>query len=155
MGIEIERKFLVDKNKLPPLKNGQLISQGYIQTVDHTAVRARIKGDKGYLTIKGKGSSMTRPEYEYEIPLEEAREIIQNLCTGQSIEKTRYIYQLANHVWEIDVFSGDNAGLIIAEVELSSEEEKVDLPDWVQEEITGQARFYNMQLVKRPYKHWK
>lgn len=155
MGIEIERKFLVDQSKLPALKKGQFISQGYIQTLDNTAVRARVKGKKGYLTIKSEGTDLSRFEYEYKIPCEDAKAIIQNLCAGQCIKKTRYEYRLDNHVWEIDVFSGDNAGLIIAEVELASETEKVALPDWVSEEVTEQARFYNMQLIKHPYKHWK
>lgn len=154
MGIEIERKFLVDRRKLPKLNNGFYISQGYIQTVDNTAVRARIKGDKGFLTLKGESNSISRLEYEYEIPLTDAREIISNLCAGQSIEKMRYEYPVANHVWEIDIFAGENEGLIVAEVELSSENETVALPDWVTEEVTEQTKFYNMNLIKHPYKHW-
>ncbi len=154
MGVEIERKFLVEENLLPPLHNGVYIAQGYIQTVDHTAVRARVKGSKGFLTLKGRTQGMSRLEYEYEIPLDDARAIIQELCAGKSIEKTRYEVQMGKHVWEIDIFSGENAGLIVAEVELTSETEEVVLPAWARQEVTDQARFYNINLIEHPYTQW-
>ncbi len=154
MGIEIERKFLVDESQLPPLAHGVYIAQGYVETVDHTAVRARVKGDKGFLTLKGKTEGMSRLEYEYEIPLADARAIIQQLCAGKSIEKTRYEIQVGKHVWEIDVFAGENAGLIVAEVELASDKEEIIIPAWASQEVTDQARFYNMNLIKHPYTQW-
>lgn len=154
MGIEIERKFLVEESLLPPLHDGVYIAQGYIQTVDHTAVRARVKGDKGFLTLKGKTEGMFRLEYEYEIPMEDARAIIQELCADKSIEKTRYEVEVGRHVWEIDIFAGENAGLIVAEVELSSDKEEIALPAWVRQEVTDQARFYNINLVDCPYSQW-
>lgn len=154
MGIEIERKFLVDESKLPPLVGGVYIAQGYIETVDHTAVRARVKGDQGFLTLKGKTEGMTRLEYEYEIPLADAKAMIQQLCAGKSVEKTRYEIKVGQHVWEIDVFAGDNAGLVVAEVELQNDKEAIVIPTWASQEVTDQARFYNMNLIKHPYSQW-
>lgn len=154
MGVEIERKFLVKKDALPELKNGRMISQGYIQTSDHTVVRARVKGDKGYLTIKGKSDGMRCAEYEYEIPVTDACEIISNLCNGKCVEKTRYEIKIAKHIWEVDVFHGENEGLIVAEVELAQENEEVDIPTWVAEEVTGQTQYFNASLLHHPYKKW-
>lgn len=154
MGVEIERKFLVEERLLPPLHQGVYIAQGYIQTQDQTAVRARIKGDKGYLTLKGKTQGMTRLEFEYEIPLQDAHEIIQNLCASKTIEKTRYEIPIGKHVWEIDIFAGENQGLIVAEVELDRDDEDVVLPAWITQEVTGQAKFYNSNLIDDPYTQW-
>ncbi len=155
MGIEIERKFLVDHSTLPNLGDGMYISQGYIDTSSHTIVRARVKGQKGYLTIKGENTGMSCLEYEYEIPATEAREIISTLCNGKSIEKTRYEVKHAEHIWEIDFFHGANDGLIVAEVELSDEKEHVVIPDWASKEVTGQAKYFNASLIKAPYIDWQ
>jgi len=111
LGFEIERKFLVDRNKLPDLGQGVYISQGYIETIDKTAVRVRIKGDKGFITLKGENIGMSRLEFEYEISITEAREIISKLCAGKSIDKTRYEFRVINHIWEIDFFMVKIKGL--------------------------------------------
>jgi adenylate cyclase len=154
MAVEIERKFLVDVNALPDLGQGLYISQGYIETTGKTTVRARVKGNKGFITLKGESVGMSRLEFEYEIPAAEAREIISLLCAGKSVEKTRYEYKVLNHIWEIDFFSGENEGLIVAEVELSDEAEQVIMPQWVTEEVTGQVKYYNVNLINNPYSKW-
>lgn len=154
MAIEIERKYLVDLEKLT-LKNGLNIKQGYIETVNNTVVRVRVKGSKGFLTIKGENSGASRLEFEYEIPLDEANEMLQKLCSGPIIDKTRYEIKYENHLWEVDLFYGENEGLVIAEVELEDENEEVILPTWVKQEVTGDIKYYNNQLMKNPYKNWK
>lgn len=154
MGVEIERKFLVNESLLPPLENGRYISQGYVETQGLTVVRARVKGEKGYLTIKGENKGVRRAEFEYEIPVEDAKEIINSLCGGRCVEKTRYEIQVAKHLWELDIFHGDNEGLIVAEVELSDENEEIELPDWVANEVSNEAKYFNANLLKHPFKHW-
>lgn len=154
MAIEIERKYLVDLEKLT-LKNGLNIKQGYIETANNTVVRVRVKGSKGFLTIKGENSGASRLEFEYEIPLDEANEMLQKLCSGPIIDKTRYEIKYENHLWEVDLFYGENEGLVIAEVELEDENEEVILPTWVKQEVTGDIKYYNNQLMKNPYKNWK
>ena len=154
MAIEIERKYLVDLENVV-LQNGIDIKQGYIKTADNTVVRVRIKGKKGFLTIKGENVGASRLEFEYEIPLEEADEMLEKLCSNPIIDKTRYEIQHENHLWELDVFYGENDGLVVAEVELEDENEKISLPSWVKEEVTGDIKYYNNQLMKNPYKNWK
>lgn len=154
MPLEIERKFLIDHALLERLKAGVRIVQGYLPTQENCAVRARIKGEKGYLTLKGDNVGLVRPEFEYEIPLAEARQIIDELCFGVTIDKTRYEHEENGHIWEIDVFHGDNEGLVVAELELASESEHVDMPEWIRQEVTEDARYYNAQLVRHPYKAW-
>lgn len=154
MALEIERKFLINK-ELIIFENGINIKQGYIQTSNNTVVRVRVKGSKAFLTIKGENKGSTRLEFEYEIPLDEANEMLEKLCSKPIIDKTRYEIKHANHLWEVDVFYGDNEGLIIAEVELSSEDEKVILPSWIKKEVTSDTRYYNNQLIHNPYKLWK
>lgn len=154
MPIEIERKFLINESILGELKVGTVIRQGYLPVSGNLAVRARIKGNKGYITIKGPQKGAVRSEYEYEIPVTDAEEIINNLCGGLVIEKTRYILKLLNHVWEIDVFEGANKGLIVAEVEIKSENEIVELPAWIKKEVTRDHRYSNSNLVKCPYSTW-
>jgi len=153
---EIERKFLVDVDKLFLPENGERIMQGYIPIAKETrtAVRVRVKGTEAYLTIKGKNTGAVRAEYEYSIPLEDAEEILAKLCQKPFIEKTRYEIQIDAHVWEVDVFFGENEGLIVAEIELGKEDEKFALPDWVLEEVTGDNRYYNSNLVLNPFKNW-
>ncbi|WP_144394756.1 CYTH domain-containing protein [Pleionea sediminis] len=154
MGKEIERKFLVNEELLPPLGEGNYISQGYIDTKDNTVVRARIKGDVGYLTLKGESDGISCLEFEYEIPLLDAQEIIEDLCKGKSIEKTRYELKIGGHLWEIDRFHGENEGLIIAEVELEDENDEVELPEWIKKEVSGKVQYYNSSLLIHPYKNW-
>ena len=154
MGIEIERKFLVNPDLLPTLSGGKLISQGYIETTSKTVVRARVKGQSGYLTLKGEIQGLSCPEFEYEIPRDDAIKIIETLCTGKTLEKTRYEILVGEHTWELDVFEGMNEGLIVAEIELSSEHEAFDTPNWVTEEVTGQPQYYNVNLLQNPYSSW-
>ena len=154
--IEIERKFLVNsedfkKQSSPPIR----IVQGFLNTHPKRTVRVRLKGDKGYLTVKGKSSEngTTRFEWETEISKEEASELLK-LCEKGMIEKMRYEVNYKNHNFEIDVFSGDNQGLILVEVELDDENETFDKPDWLGEEVTGNSKYYNSQLSKNPFKAW-
>jgi CYTH domain-containing protein len=153
MGIEIERKFLV-KNTWPK-ENGTLYIQGYLSRQKERTVRVRVVGDKGYLTIKGKNQKASRLEYEYAIPAEEAKEILERLCEKPIIHKYRYKILYENTLWEIDQFLGENEGLIVAEVELRAEDQKIVLPPWAGLEVTNDARYYNANLISNPYKKWK
>ena len=152
MGVEIERKFKV-KEDFRPTSVGTEIAQGYLSRNPKRTVRIRIAGIRGFLTIKGETRGAARLEYEYEIPAAEARELLA-LCEEPRVEKTRYRETVAGHVWEIDVFHGANAGLIVAEIELSSEEEHFVLPAWAGEEVTGETRYYNAALIVYPYRVW-
>ncbi len=154
MGIEIERKFLIDTDKLPPLTNSYTIKQGYIQTVDHTTVRVRIRDQDAFLTIKGKSVGASRLEFEYPIPLQDANDMLDALCQSSVIEKTRYLVEYEGHTWEVDIFKGSNKGLVVAEVELDSEEEVFTLPNWVTKEVTDDIRYFNSNLVDNPYLNW-
>ncbi len=154
MAIEIERKFLVAKDSWRRAAVGTAYKQGYILNSVSNTVRVRVAGDKGVLTIKGQGNDLTRPEYEYEIPLSDAEEMLAGLCQKPLIEKTRYKLRVANHVWDLDVFHGDNQGLVIAEIELSYEQEAFDKPDWLGKEVTGDERYFNAYLVRHPYSRW-
>ena len=154
MGIEIERKFLINPEKLPKLINGYTIKQGYIPTHDFTTVRIRIQDKEAFLTIKGKSVGASRLEFEYPIPLSDAETMLESLCTISLINKTRYLLVHEGHTWEVDVFEGLNKGLILAEIELSSEDEAFVLPDWVTEEVTHDVRYFNSQLIENPYLRW-
>ena len=154
MATEIERKFLVDPARLPDLQHGRKIMQGYIPTRNQATVRVRVLGHSGYLTIKGPTVGIARSEFEYPIPVDEAQLLLNELCEGQAIEKTRYRIPHEQHVWEIDVFEKANAGLILAEVELRHVDDKVELPEWVANEVTGDPRYYNQQLMHCPYQSW-
>lgn len=160
MGQEIERKFLLNNNQDNTWnKNigGVEYQQGYIPTDPKVTVRVRIAGTKGYLTIKREPleGSFSRAEYEYEIPLSDAQEMISTLCKDGVISKTRYKIPYENHIWEIDVFHGDNEGLIVAEVELLSEDEQVIFPPWIGKEVTHDPRYANSALSKIPFKKWQ
>jgi adenylate cyclase len=155
MATEIERKFLVVGNGWRPLGSGKLYCQGYIPTQGKQTVRVRIVGDQGYLTLKGPAAGLSRPEFEYRIPVEDAQALLETLCQRPFIEKTRYRIPIGQVVWEVDEFTGDNTGLILAEVELQSEDQSVDLPDWIGPEVTGDPRYYNANLVNNPYRNWK
>ena len=157
MGQEIERKFLVknDSFKNQAVKATR-ITQGYLSSVPERTVRVRIKGEKGFITIKGIGneSGASRFEWEKEIPVEDVKELLK-ICEPGIIDKTRYIVPVGNHKFEVDEFYGDNEGLVVAEVELSSEEEEFEKPDWLGEEVTGDVKYFNSMLMKNPYKNWK
>lgn len=154
MAREIERKFLVDPGRLGALADGVEILQGFIETRDLTVVRVRIAGGDAWLTLKGKNTGAVRTEFEYPIPVSDARQILSELCGERVIVKTRYLRQFAGHTWEIDVFAGDNAGLSVAEVELKSEDENLLLPDWVGLEVTEDPRYYNVNLLSHPFCDW-
>lgn len=155
MAIEIERKFLVKGEAWRKQAIGKLYGQGYIATKDGiTTVRIRITGEQGYITIKGKTEGIGRAEFEYEIPVNDARIMLETLCDRPFIEKIRYKLKIDNLVWEIDEFLGENQGLVIAEVELENENQKINLPEWVSEEVTHDLRYYNVNLAKKPYKTW-
>ena len=154
MALEIERKYLIDLGKIGTLENGIRIKQGYLSTNKDAVVRVRVKNDKAYLTIKGPNNGISRLEFEYEIPFDEANEMLDNLCKKPVIDKTRYIIKHDIHIWEIDVFYGDNEGLVVAEVELKDENEKINLPSWIKEEVTSDNRYFNSNLMKHPYKDW-
>ncbi len=152
---EIERKFLV-KGEYKSLSNNSFrITQGYLSSATGRTVRIRIKADKGYITIKGKSndSGLTRYEWEKEIPLHEAEELIL-LCEPGIIDKTRYEIPVGKHIFEVDEFYGENNGLTIAEIELDSENESFSKPDWLGNEVTGDRRYYNSSLTKSPFKEW-
>lgn len=155
MAKEIERKFLVVGDQWRHLAKGDFYRQGYIATAQAgQSVRIRIAGEQGYLTIKGPAEGLTRAEFEYEIPLEDAREMLDTLCDRPLIEKIRYRLPVGEVVWEIDEFAGDNTGLVVAEVELTSENQIFERPDWLGEEVSGQLKYYNASLVKSPYSQW-
>lgn len=148
---EIERKFLVDN---PPIENLKSLSiqQGYLSNDKDKVIRVRTSSTKGFLTIKGSGL-ITHKEYEYEIPLDDAIEMLESYCDNK-INKERYLYPMGKHTWEIDVFKDDNEGLIVAEIELESEDEIFEKPDWIKKEVTGIKKYYNSNLIKKPYKDW-
>ncbi len=154
MNQEIERKFLVDLKKLGALEDGQAIKQGFIETTSDAEVRIRLKGEKAFITIKSKNKGAVRTEFEYPIPVEDAAPLMTAFCTGPLIEKTRYFITHADYLWEVDIFHGDNAGLAMAEVELSDEHEAVTLPDWTTEEVTHDRRYYNANLFVHPFSTW-
>ena len=154
MGHEIERKFLVCSDAWRERAKGTLFRQGFLSTEPERTVRVRVAGSRGVLTIKGITVGARRAEYEYEIPLEEAEEMLGALCVRPLIEKVRYTLSVGAHTWEIDVFEGENAGLIVAEIELAHEDEPFERPAWLGDEVTHDARYFNASLVKAPYETW-
>ncbi|ABK43163.1 adenylate cyclase [Magnetococcus marinus MC-1] len=154
MSFEIERKFLLSHDGWRGLATGTLYRQGFLSTDKERVVRVRIAGDRGSLTIKGLTRGAKRREFEYEIPLDEAALLLDELCHQPLIEKHRYCIPHGQHMWEVDEFIGENAGLLIAEVELSAEDESVELPDWVGQEVTEDHRYANASLVSNPYRRW-
>jgi len=155
MGIEIERKFLLkDESWRQQADAGTHYRQGYLIGAKQASVRVRIEGDKAYLNIKSMTLGVRRYEYQYPIPLDEANEMLDTLCEKPLVEKTRYKVHHGNHEWEIDVFAGANTGLVVAEVELESEQDKLILPSWAGVEVSDEPRYYNVNLVKHPYTTW-
>ncbi|HKD66639.1 MAG TPA: CYTH domain-containing protein [Candidatus Binataceae bacterium] len=154
MAKEIERKFLVKRESWRRPDDGKRYRQGYLSTVKERTVRVRTAGSKGYITVKGVTVKATRAEYEYEIPLADANEMLDRLCEKPLIEKTRYRVPDGDVVWEVDEFEGENAGLITAEVELKSEDQNVSIPGWVGKEVTSDSRYFNANLVAHPFSKW-
>jgi CYTH domain-containing protein len=155
MGVEIERKFLLKGDAWRALGTPVLYHQGYLNRSKERTVRVRTAGEKGFLTLKGMSRGAKRTEYEYEIPLAEAEAILKDLAEKPVIEKTRYRIEYRGLSWEIDEFSGENQGLILAEVELDAEDQEIELPPWIGEEVTRDPRYYNSNLVRHPYTKWE
>jgi CYTH domain-containing protein len=158
MPVEIERKFLLTDK--PPVVAGVEMVQGYLCKDADRTIRVRLERDedgvkegRAVLTVKGMPVGLTRPEYEYAIPMHEAQELMQ-LCKGSLVEKTRYRHQVGKHVWEVDVFHGENEGLVVAEIELSDEAESFDKPDWVGDEVSADPRYANSKLSTHPFRKW-
>lgn len=154
MGVEIERKFLVTSDRWRDLAPGVLYRQGYISTQPERTVRVRIVGDRAFITLKGVTEGIARSEFEYPIPVEDANQILNVLCASPLIEKYRHKINLNGLVWEVDEFLGENQGLVIAEVELENAEQAIDLPDWIGEDVSHDARYYNSNLVNHPFSRW-
>ena len=156
MAQEIEKKFLVAGDFRQSVRKATRITQGYLSAVPERTVRVRVKGDKGYITIKGIGSESgaSRFEWEKEIPVEEVMELLK-ICEPGVIDKTRYLVDVGSHTFEVDEFYGDNEGLTVAEVELGSEDEAFERPQWLGQEVSGDMKYYNSMLIKNPYKNWK
>ena len=153
MALEIERKFLVNENDW---RNGQgtMYRQGYLNSDENRNVRVRVINDRGYLTVKGISQGATRVEYEYEIPKAEAEAMLDNLCEKPLIIKKRYKIEFKGFVWEVDEFLGENQGLIIAELELESENQVFIKPEWIGKEVTGDPKYFNSNLIHRPFSMW-
>lgn len=154
MSVEIEHKYLVKSTVYRSLAEPVSYRQGYLAILPDKAVRVRVAGDKGYLTIKARVSNLTRKEYEYEIPFTDAEEMLKGMCIGSVIEKLRYRILYEGFTWEVDEFLGDNAGLVVAEIEVSHEEEIFIKPDWVGDEVTNDPRYLNSNLSIRPFNTW-
>ena len=156
MGVEIERKYLVNHELWAKVKPQKSISikQSYLSRDPEKTIRLRVADDKGYITIKGPTKGIARKEFEYEIPGEEADELMREFTTDV-IEKIRHHVVFENKLWEVDEFKGENEGLIIAEIELESEDETVELPNWIAEEVTTDKRYANSNLIRNPFKTWK
>jgi adenylate cyclase len=156
VGREIERKFLIANDAWrAAVSRSERMSQGYLAGGPRASVRVRIAGDRAWLNIKGGGLVAARAEFEYAIPAGDARELLEDLCERPLIEKTRHFVRHEGSEWEIDEFHGDNAGLIVAELELDSETEEFVRPAWLGNEVTHLARYYNVSLVKHPYREWQ
>lgn len=155
MGTEIERKFLVTGEGWRQLASGTAYRQGYIRTQNQTTVRVRRAGDRGYITIKGPTVGLARAEFEYEIPVEDADEMLTTLCDRPLIEKRRYRIPVGEVTWEIDEFYGENQGLILAEVELTTADQPLDAPSWIGPEVSQDPRYFNSNLAERPYSRWQ
>jgi adenylate cyclase len=155
MASEIEHKFLVRTDLWRPPGNGVALCQGYLASTKDRVVRVRVAGEEAYLTIKGATTGIVRLEFEYRIPLSDARTMLARLCEPPFIEKIRYVEEFAGHRWEVDVFHGDNEGLVVAELEVASESERFERPPWLGCEVSDDPRYFNSNLSLNPYKNWK
>ena len=155
MGLEIERKFLVHKEKWDSLTKPKkdFYRQGYLFSDSNKTIRVRQTNDKGYITIKGASIGISRPEFEYEIPMQDA-EVLLNKFSISELIKVRYKILFKNKIWEVDEFLGENIGLIVAEIELENEDEQFEMPDWIANEVTGIQKYYNSILATFPYSKW-
>ena len=154
MAVEIERKFLVSGEPWRAAASATRIRQGYLCGGARAVVRVRMAGERAFLTVKGEQRGVSRAEYEYEIPVGDAEEMLGRLCQPPLIEKTRYCLTHAGVSWVIDVFEGENAGLVVAEAEFSKEDQSFELPDWAGAEVTDQPRYLNVNLIAHPYRLW-
>ena len=155
MPLEIERKFLVvNEDWRNHVNTAEKIIQGYLANTGLASIRVRIQEDKAYLNIKSMTIGVSREEYEYPFPLDDARNILKHLCIKPIIEKTRYFVEQAPHIWEIDVFEGENTGLIVAEIELNDPDESFTRPAWLGDEVSDDPRYYNVRLAEFPYNQW-
>ncbi|WP_462328317.1 CYTH domain-containing protein [Thiohalocapsa halophila] len=155
MPTEIERKFLVHGDSWrDAVESETRIMQGYLANNQNATVRVRVAGEQAWLTIKGMMRGPSRSEYEYAIPSEDAVTMLDELAVSAPIDKVRYRVRWGAHVWDLDVFAGENQGLVMAEVELASEDEPFEMPDWAGREVTGDGRYYNVNLARHPYRHW-
>jgi CYTH domain-containing protein len=154
MGQEIERKFLVRDESWRRDATGTPFRQGFLSTAPERTVRVRVAGEQGTLTIKSKNVGARRAEFEYEIPLKDATELLDSLCERPLIEKVRYVVVHDSHRFEVDVFEGDNEGLVVAELELESEDQDFPRPTWLGDEVTDDPRYFNSNLVSHPFKDW-
>lgn len=155
MGVEIERKFLTAGDTWKKLASGTAYRQGYLCADRERSVRVRTIADKGFITVKGASVGLSRLEYEYEIPVEDANALLDRLCRKPLIEKQRYKIEHGGCIWEVDEFFGENEGLIVAEIELENEDQPFDKPEWVGKEVTGDPRYFNANLIRHPYSAWK
>lgn len=156
MATEIERKFLVrDDTWRAQAAPGIFYRQGYMSSTPASSIRVRCGGGQGFINLKSATLGVTRKEYDYPIPESDANEMLDMFCTGPLIEKTRYLVKHGGHVWEVDVFAGDNEGLVVAEIELDDADEFFALPGWAGEEVSHDPRYYNVCLVSHPYKNWR
>ena len=154
MSTEIERKFLITGDAWRSIGSSTVFRQGYLSTVKERTVRVRAAGDQGLITVKGITIGATRTEFEYPIPLADADAMLDELCEQPIIEKTRHVVEVDGTTWEIDEFSGVNEGLIVAEVELDSEDQAFTMPEWIGEEVTKDPRYFNANLIAHPYTEW-
>lgn len=155
MAIEIERKFLVRNDSWRRHADaGSRYRQGYLSSDPQCSVRVRVAGEHAWLSVKSVTSAIRRLEYEYPIPLPDAVELLENMCSGPQVEKTRFHVEHAGHVWEVDVFAGANSGLVVAEIELTDEQEAFATPDWLGAEVSHEPRYYNMNLAQLPFSQW-
>ncbi len=155
MAIEVERKFLVKNDAWRDQVESEVhIMQGYLANNAGLTVRVRVKGDEAFLTVKGATEGISRAEFEYPIPVADAESMLAELAISPPVDKVRYRIPVGDHVWELDVFAGENAGLVMAEVELGAEDEAFEMPAWAGEEVSADPRYYNVNLARNPYRRW-
>ena len=154
MAREIERKFLVRDKRYRQMAEPVSYRQGYLSTARERIVRVRIRGKRAYLTVKGATNGITRSEYEYEIPPADAEHILEQLCKKPIIEKDRYEIECDDMVWQVDEFHGPNEGLVVAEVHLDREDQKITMPEWIDKEVSHEPKYFSSSLVQKPYSRW-